>query len=465
MVTAALTPTYAESALNPCARCHGAAVEAYLRTSMGRSFGEAAPMAGARQARGVQVTGTMHRLADTAARKVDYRIGSGDRGSSFLLARGDALFQSPVSWYGAARRWDLSPGYSPDMAGAFRRRVTDDCLFCHTSTGRQPIGCERCHGPTAAHLAQPTAANIVNPAKLSAAARDSVCEQCHLAGEARIPHPGRSFDRFAAGQPLEDTFTVYVRAGAPAGNQPLRVVSHSEQLAASRCAAESGGRLWCGTCHNPHRESATVARRTACQGCHRTEHARKATDCSGCHMPKRGTWDGSHTAFTDHRIARRPAEAGSGRAPVTALVPWREPPPAMARRGLGLAFISVAERDGIAAHGVEGLRLLEGLLQPDPAVDAAVGLALLRRQQAPRALPRFARAAAAQPDSAEARTNHAAALAASGRFAEAKREAAAAIRLDAHWEAAYRLLAELHALEGNAAERDAVLAAMERMLP
>jgi len=42
--------------------------------------------------------------------------------------------------------------------------------------------------------------SIVNPAKLQQAARDSICEQCHLAGEVRIPNPGKSMADFQPGQ-------------------------------------------------------------------------------------------------------------------------------------------------------------------------------------------------------------------------------------------------------------------------
>jgi len=37
---------------------------------------------------------------------------------------------------------------------------------------------------------------MVNPAKLDAARRDSICEQCHLAGEARVEKPGKQLAVF-----------------------------------------------------------------------------------------------------------------------------------------------------------------------------------------------------------------------------------------------------------------------------
>ena len=44
-----------------------------------------------------------------------------------------------------------------------------------TLAGVDAIACERCHGDGTAHMRRPSAANIVNPAKLAGPARDSVC--------------------------------------------------------------------------------------------------------------------------------------------------------------------------------------------------------------------------------------------------------------------------------------------------
>ena len=116
------------------------------------------------------------------------------------------------------------------------------------------IGCDRCHGPTADHVRRPSAKNIVNPAKLKGTARDSVCVQCHLLGEARILNPGKELEDFHAGQELAEVVAVFVpktEGGA------FKAVSQVEQLSQSMCARASGGKLWCGTCHDPHSEPGT----------------------------------------------------------------------------------------------------------------------------------------------------------------------------------------------------------------
>src|SRR5260370_32593522 len=92
-----------------------------------------------------------------------YAVGSGTRGKSYLVRRGDFLFQSPISWFSEKKIWDLSPGFAPDLH--FNRPVGARCLVCHSNFAdavdgplnryREPIfhgyaiGCERCHGPGA----------------------------------------------------------------------------------------------------------------------------------------------------------------------------------------------------------------------------------------------------------------------------------------------------------------------------
>ncbi len=111
--------------------------------------------------------------------------------------------------------------------------MSGECLACDSSgviDDLQPISCEQCHGPSQEHLQRPARNNIQNPSRLSAEARDAVCEQCHLAGEARISSP------------TGISIAVYDRP-----RENLRVVSHVEQLALSECAGQSLGQLWCGS--------------------------------------------------------------------------------------------------------------------------------------------------------------------------------------------------------------------------
>ena len=234
-----------------CLPCHPGQVEGFRRTGMGRSIGRPGALpagrfghatSGARFEARIE-SGELHHRASwkglAADYAIDYAIGSGKVGHSFLYLRRGVLFQSPVAYYSRRKQWGPSPGYDSDRVPDFQRVITAECLFCHAAQpapveALAPIGCERCHGDTTAHLAQPSAANIVNPARLPAAARNSVCEQCHLGGEARIPNPGKRFNDFRPGQALESVFTAYVDAGGFAGVK--KVTGYAEELAVSRCA-------------------------------------------------------------------------------------------------------------------------------------------------------------------------------------------------------------------------------------
>src|SRR2546430_727150 len=46
---------------------------------------------------------------------VDYALGSGARGYSYLSDRDGFVFQSPVSWYSDKQVWDASPGFSAKL--------------------------------------------------------------------------------------------------------------------------------------------------------------------------------------------------------------------------------------------------------------------------------------------------------------------------------------------------------------
>src|SRR5204863_336581 len=82
------------------------------------------------------------------------------------------------------------------------------------------------------------------------------------------------------------------------------------------CKRESGERLWCGSCHDPHGEPEPLKRidfyRSRCQRCHELSACkenlatrRKAQDdCIACHMPKGQVRDTEHAVFTDHTIPR-----------------------------------------------------------------------------------------------------------------------------------------------------------------
>jgi tetratricopeptide repeat protein len=393
-----------------CITCHAEIVERYRRHPMGQSLAALsdAPVV-EKYGRSAQVDfdaggfhyeverhGTRLRHRETkrdakgrilAGREVEieYVLGSGTRGRSYVMNFDGRLFQSPIAWFAQAGKWDLSPGYQ-SRNFHFERPLEVDCLFCHTNRVRpvadthnryekplfqgHAIGCERCHGPGALHVQDQEAGgrqseqdtSIVNPAKLPEYLRDAVCEQCHLQGTARITRRGREEFDYRPGLPLHDYLAVFVKPPELAGK--YRAVSQVEQMVISRCYVESKGKLGCISCHDPHglppRNEAGKFYRNACLKCHGPGNKECSLDfavrqqknqdqCVACHMARFESADVAHTAVTDHRILRRPDafvlgpdEPRHSRLP---LVPFHQKHLAAGdslERELGLALVQTA---------------------------------------------------------------------------------------------------------------------------
>lgn len=368
----------------------------------------------------------------TATHQAVWQIGSGSHAAGFLVAIAGSWFQSPIAYYPKQNKWDVAPGYETMEHVDFNRRVTDDCLRCHSSPGPDglaSIGCERCHGSGEAHAARPGRTNIVNPARLGRLERSSVCEQCHITGDARVPSPGAAVYR--PGSRLEESVSIYIR-----GRDGLRVVSHVEQLAESGCA-KAAPELWCGTCHNVHGTKIDVDAR--CRACHTTRsgaHPRMDRDCAGCHMPKQKAVDGLHTAFTDHRIAR----PGSGVArSERQLRVWR--PGAHEERNAALALLAGGNTEEMR----ESFRRLTAVYPrypKDPEVLAGLGFLLFLKDQHDDGAKLMEAAIAVRPRHAPYFQKLALARRANGEKAAAVAAFEEAIKLDPLEETSYFLLAE-----------------------
>jgi len=474
-----------------CANCHPKEVRGYQQSAMAHSLSRAASQPdgsfehAASHTHFVIRTGAagmlqeLERDGEAEQQQVAYVIGSGTHAFGYLVRIGDHLFQSPLSYYTGRRLWDVAPGYEESRHPDFSRPVTIECLLCHSGKPQpirdslnryqspaflaEGISCDRCHGPGEAHAKNPMPGSIVNPAKLTGAARDSICEQCHLTGEVRIPNPGKSIADFRPGETLEESFTVYVAARQD--GKTLKVVSHAEQLALSMCARASGGKLWCGTCHNPHETPADPAAyfRARCLGCHgatlEKAHAAGGRDCIACHMPRLPARDGGHTAFTDHRIRRRPDAVGES-SDANDLRAWREPDAKFRQRNLALALVTVGLEDKSAEQAVRGFRTLyriEKEYPNDPDVLTTLGSVLLRGKQPEEALRRFEKVLALRPAYAPYEVNAAAALLAMGKKSEAQLHLESALRLDPLLEQAIAMLGKVYADEGNDSRAHALI--------
>jgi hypothetical protein len=415
-------------AAHPCQPCHAKEVVAYAQSAMATSLRRPThdPDGAFTTGSGIRFTilatdgglrQKMERAGETSEYRVAYVIGSGRHAAGYLIQAGDHLFQSPVCYYPNRHAYDLAPGYERISAPDFTRPVGEQCLLCHSGKplhiagtpnryttpvfASEGISCDRCHGPVEEHLRRPLPGSIVNPAKLPTAARDSICEQCHLAGVARVLNPGKSFEDFRPGQPLEETFTIFTAGGG----RGFRVISHAEQLAQSMCVRESGGKLWCGTCHDPHPTTSAATYNSRCQTCHSQPLSKAhpaATRCVTCHMTRRQARDGGHTVFTDHHITRHP-EAELPDAPPDELIPWRPPNPTLQSRNLALAYVDAGVSNRSPAQLVRGYRMLTEVEKTSPkdvAVLRAIGRVLLLGKQPTEALRAFERVLALAPGDA-----------------------------------------------------------------
>jgi hypothetical protein len=435
--------------------------------------------------------------------EIAYTVGAGDVGKSYLVANGDELFVSPISYYARIRGWDLSPGYGEGTFRGFTRRVVDLCVDCHTGMPllvpgshnrfQQPpfrfltVGCERCHGPGATHVEQRTqdamfgrsfeAAidfSIVNPKKLRPEIRDDVCAQCHLAGDARVLQPGKNYLDFRPGTSLGDVVAIFSVPQTIKGNHFV-ALDQFEQLKMSRCWTASTGRLGCISCHDPHvqlhGDQAADFFRNRCLSCHATASCREplaqrqATsppdNCVLCHMPKQTSENIGHSSITDHRILRTPSEipavpqgdASTSRDSIYDLIYDTKPSgpgetPANLRN-LALAYSQVAGR--YPELGGKGLGLLEQAVAEFPTdaeIQAAYGFVLrvARPKEEQRAAQALQKAIDAGSKSAEVRTQLARLRLQMGQVTAAMDLYKESIQIDPYYTPAYLDLARIYSM-------------------
>jgi hypothetical protein len=394
-----------------CARCHSDIYRSYMRTPMALTSGHVGSGEFQEDFRNSAFTharsGVRYRVTReqpgtrfefdfsdgetrvTGSRRLEYFIGSGVVGRSYLLSVDGFLYQAPVAYYSQERRWRLSPGYEHRDRLYLTRAVGAACLRCH-ATGVQPvpgtahgfqdvpfredgIGCESCHGEGENHIRR--AANgevlrgtgIVNPRKLSPDRRDSICATCHLTGVVRVDKRGREPGSFRPGDLLSDHMSVFVwSAGVP----EMTVTSHFEKLAQSRCQTAAGRKVSCDSCHNPHSTPAEAGKaayfRGKCLSCHgskspcKTDALRRrqnGDNCIACHMPKSPVTDVAHAVYTDHSIPRRPISMPVARSTLSKLALFDGGAPS--RRDLGMAYAILFETEARAEFASKAMPLLE----------------------------------------------------------------------------------------------------------
>jgi hypothetical protein len=241
--------------------------------------------------------------------EIDIVIGSGTKGQTYLYWKGNRLFELPVSYWTALKRWVNSPGYV-DGSADFDRPVTARCVECHATYFQKlpstppdnafekdnfvlGIYCERCHGPGLSHIQNHSgkagsagSLPAMPPIGLERDRQIDICAQCH-GGVGQSPAPAFSF------QPGEDlSRTIVLQQPA----SPQQVDVHGNQvilLQRSRCFLSSPN-MTCSTCHDVHAVERPAASYSAqCLHCHQQQQcgtfarlgAQIATNCIDCHMP------------------------------------------------------------------------------------------------------------------------------------------------------------------------------------
>jgi hypothetical protein len=248
---------------------------------------------------------------NTISAPIEYALGQGRMGQTYVLQWQGNFYESRVSFYNETKGLDFTIGSPREVPAsleeAFGRRLERNevvsCFSCHSNgaTGGQKlelekfvhgVRCESCHGPGAAHLTavkagEPGYKSIFNPGRLSGDEQtQQFCASCH-----------RGTDEFSMLQAMEVNNVRF---------QPYRIFH-------SKCYSDDRN-IRCTACHNPHeqlREDAAYYD-SKCLACHALKGQPAAQgsqpscpvatkDCVSCHMPKVEIKT-AHFKFTDHYI-------------------------------------------------------------------------------------------------------------------------------------------------------------------
>jgi predicted CXXCH cytochrome family protein len=250
------------------------------------------------------------------------------------------------------------------------------------------------------------------------------CMQCHLETTgARIPATLQRFDRgpfsYIPGQPLVDFAIFFDYAPGSGRENRFEGVSSVYRLRQSRCFLQSGGKLECASCHDPHSiprgEEAVRRYSSVCQQCHTAPpHPAGVTatraDCVTCHMPKRRSDDAPHIIMTDHLIQRR--------APANALTEFAERPyeeyrgevvpyyplplPPTPQNALYRAVAQVGLQNNVAAGLPDLVKSLDQIKPRDAEFYMVLGDGWKSLEKAQEATAAYQRALELKPDSAPA---------------------------------------------------------------
>jgi len=242
---------------------------------------------------------------------------------------GDDYYPLPAQWDITHQVWRAyfaregtdwwTAFYPPDNMQRPTGPLCDGCHSVNYNTETKTVtewnvGCEKCHGPGGGHVQSPSAANIVNPARLDFVRANDVCIQCHSQGRPpKNPVNGKYYDwavGFQAGAALKDvwqleehklgetTFTHFPDGTAHKnrmqGNDFTSSLMYTHGVTCFSCHDVHGtannadllkpASVMCLECHGPNSPNGPRAASIE----EHTHHQRgsRGSQCIECHMPR-----------------------------------------------------------------------------------------------------------------------------------------------------------------------------------
>ena len=250
----------------------------------------------------------------------------------YFTKRGDDYFPEPAQWDVTGKVWRpyfVAPGtdwwstlYPPDN---MQRPTGPTCDGCHSvdynihtkKVAEWNVGCERCHGPGSEHVAHPTRANTLNPARMDYVQATDTCIQCHSQGRPLTdPIEGGHYDwpvGYHVGSKLRDFWKLeeFTLGQASFTHYPDGT-AHKNRMQGNDFVQSLMYRrgVTCFSCHDVHgTDHYAQLRKPAdqlCLDCHgplslngprtatieeHTQHKKGSagSNCIACHMPKIAT--------------------------------------------------------------------------------------------------------------------------------------------------------------------------------